>query len=185
MKPTFRKKAAFLAASSLLAIGATGAHATAVETDFAGYPTTIEIAQVSLDHHDEKAGATVTAKKLGLWAAAVASLGGILALVGPRKMFNAVSKGAGQAAGAAMKAGASAVKTVGRAASSPLRFAALIAGLSLFAMTGIGLYDIEWIGGMIAGASLIGVAAYSAMKTRKVLSPVRVKSRTPQSNQDQ
>lgn len=175
MKSSFPKKAAFLAASSFLVLGAANAHATALEADLAGYPTIVEMTTpVAVDHHDEQTA--LGAKKAGLWAAAIASLAGIAGLLGPRKLFSAVSKGAGRAASVAVKAGAGAAKAVGRAAASPLRFAALIAGLSLFAMTGVGLYDIEWIGGMIIGASLMGVGAFGVMKTRKALSPVRVKS---------
>ncbi|NNL89743.1 MAG: hypothetical protein HKP25_11790, partial [Marinicaulis sp.] len=43
----------------------------------------------------------------------------------------------------------------------------------LVAMTGVGLYDVEWIAGLAVGAAAMGVVAFAAMKSRLQLRPAR------------
>lgn len=175
MDSTRKVKIAMLAATSLLTAASALAPAHAGELDPAAFPTTIEAPvvahaadQVVQADHD-----SAPAKRAALIAVALGALGWLVKLLGPRKVLKAVEK----TAEASLKATASAAKTVGRVARSPLRALAWIAGIILFAMTGIGLYDIEWIGGMIAGGAMAGIAAFGALKARGVMSlqPIRVK----------
>lgn len=168
-----KSRIALMAAGSLIAASAAVAPAGAADFDMAAHPATIEAPLVhAADHADREAGPAVP--RWALLAAAAGALAGLVKLIGARKIVRAAGKGAAITVEAAGKA----ARAVGRSFASPLRFAALMAGLSLFALTGVGLYDVEWIGGLVAGAALTGMAAYGAMKTRKALSlkPVRVKS---------
>lgn len=177
MKFAKNGKAALLAATSLIAASAATAHAQNVYVDGAGHPVIEAViapqspdATILTAYHDEKGALT----RAGLWALAAASLAGLIKLIGPRNIARAAASGAKQAA----DVGAKAVRAVGKSMASPVRFGLLLAGLSLFAMTGIGFYDVEWIGGMIAGAALTGVAGYGAMKARLALKPIKIR-RTP------
>jgi len=176
MENTRKVKIAMLAATSLLTAAAALAPVHAGEFDPAAFPTTIEAPVVShaadtVVHadHDGK-----PAQRAALIAVALGALGWLVKLLGPKRVLKAVEK----TAEATVKASATAAKTVARAVRSPLRALAWIAGLILFALTGVGLYDVEWIGGLVAGAALAGIAAFSTTKVRNALQlrPVRAKS---------
>lgn len=177
MENTRKVKVAMLAATSLLSAAAALSPVHANELDPAAFPATIEAPvvshgaeSVSQAAHDGK-----SAQRAALIAVALGAIGWLVKLLGPRRVLKAVEK----TADATVKASASAAKAMARAARSPLRALAWIAGLVLFALTGVGLYDIEWIGGLVAGATLAGVAAFGVAKTRTMLSlePIRVKLR--------
>lgn len=167
-----KSKIALMAASSLLAASAALAPAGAADFDAAAYPATVEAPSVAhaADHADQQS----KAPRWALIAIAAGALAGLVKLIGARRLLRAAGKGAAVTAKAAGKA----VRAAARPFASPLRFAALMAGLSLFALTGVGLYDVEWVGGLIAGAALTGFSAFGAWKVRKALAPapVRVKS---------
>lgn len=177
MDSSRKVKAAMLAASSLLAAAAALAPAHAASFDAAAHPAVVETPMVTIDadHGDQKA--QMPAKRAALLALAAGALAGLIRLIGAKKIIRAAK----ETAVAAAEVTGSAVKAVSRAVASPLRFALLMAGLALFALTGVGLYDIEWIGGLVVGAAMAGVAAYGLMKTRMSLKrrlvPVRVKDR--------
>lgn len=100
----------------------------------------------------------------GEMAAAGLAAGGLvsalIALVGPNRFLNwiaAVGTGAAKAAGkAARTAGTAVAKTV----KAPGRLLLLIGGLSLFALTGIALFDVQWQAGLAAGAALTAACGY-------------------------
>ncbi|MEM8771705.1 MAG: hypothetical protein AAGD92_08655 [Pseudomonadota bacterium] len=147
--------------------------------DPAAFPATIEtpVAAAAIDasvHADEGGN---TAKRAALIAIGLGALGWLVKLLGPKKVIRAVEKTAEATVNASVKASGAAVKTVARAARSPLRYMAWIAGLALFALTGVGLYDIEWIGGLVAGAALAGVAAFTSIKARNAfrLRPIPIR----------
>lgn len=181
METTRKAKIAMLAASSLVAAAAALGPVQASDFDAAAYPAVVEAPMAApdiahaADHADRTA--MTPAKRWTLIAIAAGALAGIVRLVGAKKLLRAAGKGAAATARVSAKAASAAVKVVGRAAASPLRFAALMTGLALFALTGVGLYDIEWIGGLIAGAAMTGLAAYGFMKMRKALAPTPVKAR--------
>jgi len=174
-------KLAMMTATSLLAASAALAPAHAGAIDPAAFPTTIEapvvpnVAHAAADHGDHKA--SPLSKRLGLIGLAGGILAVLIKLVGAKKVMRAVKASAGQAARVATTAAVATASAAGRVLRSPLRYMAWTAGLILFALTGVSLFDIEWIGGLVVGAGLAGIAAYSLMKTRSVLRPVRVKSR--------
>ncbi len=175
---TARKtKIAMLAATSLMTAAAALAPAKASDLDPAAFPATVEApvvahaadSVVQADHDGSK-----PAQRAALIAVALGALGWLVKLLGPKKVLRAVEK----TAEATVKASAAAAKTAARAVRSPLRFLAWTAGLILFALTGVGLYDIEWIGGLIAGAGLAGLAAFGSLRLRSMLSwrPARARS---------
>lgn len=172
-----RMKTAFLAAASLTAASmaiAPAIAATPME------PVAIEHVIVAPDHEAERAGPAINARGIGIAAAALAALAGLVRLVGLRRLKSAAIAAA-TASGKVVAAGADAtvavVKTAARAVSSPLRFLLLMAGLGLFALTGLGLYDIEWAGGLIVGAAMTGLALLGAARTKKVFAFNRSRSR--------
>ena len=169
-------KIAMLAATSLLSAAAALSPVHAGELDPAAFPATIEAPVVAhaADQMVQADHDAAPARRAALIAVALGALGWLVKLLGPRKVLKAVEK----TAEATVKASATAAKSVARAVRSPLRALAWMAGLVLFALTGVGLYDIEWIGGLVAGAALAGVAAFSAAKARGAfrLKPAPVKS---------
>jgi hypothetical protein len=176
METTRKVKAAVLAAGSLLAAVAALAPAHAADFDAAAFPAVVEASitpAVTLagDHDDSQAMSP--ARRIAWIAAAATVLAGLIKLIGAKKIVRAARQTATKAA----EVTGDVVKAAARAVASPLRFGALIAGLALFALTGVGLYDIEWIGGLIAGAAIAGVSAYGLMKARMALKKQPVRAR--------
>ena len=172
MEHSRKTKVAMMAATSLLAAAAAMGPALAGDFDQAAYPVVVEapltpdIAHAA-EHADQNS--QPAAKRWALMVIAAGALAGLVRLIGVKKLFRAVSTGAAVAAKATAKAGANAVRAVGRVAGSPLRFAVLMVGLALFALTGVSLLDIEWVGGLITGGVMAAIAAYGVMKTRHAL----------------
>lgn len=159
MKTSSRIKTALLAAVSLTAASVAVAHAAnpaPVE------PVTIEHAVQSADQDalnaTERPGAVKGWALGGLLAAALA---GIARLIGFRKI--------GAAATSTARVAGDAAKAVVRAASSPLRFVLLIAGLALVAFAGVGFYDLEWTAGLILGAFIAATVLLGARRMQKSL----------------
>lgn len=177
-----KMKAGLLAAASVMAASAALSPAGASDLDPAAAPATIAVEAPVIangaDHADqEKApqNAPLGAKKWALLAAAAGALAGLVKLIGARKVADAVAEGAVKTARAAATSASGAARAVGRAVSSPLRFLALLFGLALFALAGVGLYDVEWLGGLLSGAALAGASLWGMWKTRLGFRPVRVK----------
>ena len=179
METARKTRIALLAASSLLTAATALAPANAGDLDPAAFPVTVEAPVVAhaADTVAQADHASKPAQRAALIAIALGALGWLVKLLGPKKVLRAAQK----TAEATVKASAAAAKTAVRAVRSPLRFLAWTAGLILFALTGVGLYDIEWIGGLVAGVALAGVAAFSTMRVRSVFrpQPVRVKAEQP------
>ncbi len=167
-------KTALLAAASLTAASAAMAHAA----DRAPMePVAIEHAVMSVDAGEETAPAAISAKNVGFAAAATAALAGLFRLIGPRRLRAAAAATAayaGRAASAAGEAGIAAAKAVAGFTSKPLKFAAMMAAIATVGLAGIGLYDVEWAGGLIIGAAGAGLAFAGASRLRRIA--IRVKS---------
>ncbi|WP_300577904.1 hypothetical protein [Phenylobacterium sp.] len=175
-----RTKNALLAALSMSAATAALAPASASDFDAAAHPQIVAVeapAVLTPDAAQADENKPVNARKWALIAIAAGALAGLVRLVGPRKLAKAVADTTVEGARITAKAASSAVRATGRALSSPLRFLALVFGLGLFALTGAGLYDVEWILGLLSGAALAGAAFYGALKTRRVLSPIKAARR--------
>ncbi len=177
MDKTRKAKVALMAAASVLAGAAALSPAQASDIDSAANPTMIEAPMSAIDpdaadHGDDQK--TMTAAKWTLLATAAAALAGIVKLIGARKLARAAGKAVSGAAKVSAEAAAGAGRVIGRAVASPLRFAALMTGLALFSLTGLWLFDIEWMGGLIVGAAMAGVAVYGTTKTRSFLQRARV-----------
>jgi len=181
METNRKMRLAMMAATALVAASVALVPAHARQMDAAAFPATTEapvipnIAHAS-DQTDQKA--SPLSKRLGLIAVTGGLLAILIKLIGPRKVMRAVKKSAGQAAKVATAAVVGTAKVAGRVFRSPIRFLALTAGLVLFALTGIGFYDIEWIVGLMVGAGLAGVTAFGMWKTRIALRPIRIKPDT-------
>ncbi len=170
-----KTKIAMLAATSLMTAAAALAPAKAGDLDPAAFPMTVEAPAVThaADTLVQSDHGTKPAQRAALIAVALGALGWLVKLLGPKKVLRAVEK----TAQATVNASAAAAKTAVRAVRSPLRFLAWTAGLVLFALTGVGLYDVEWIGGLIAGAGLAGLAAFGSMRARSAFArrPARIR----------
>lgn len=139
-------------------------------------PPAIEVTApivIENSHIDDATKSMPASQKLGLLAIGAAALAGLVRLIGARKLAAAVTQGAVGAAKFTVKTGVKAAKLVGATFASPLRFAGVMAGLALFALTGIGFYDVEWIFGLMVGALLMGGSAYGVARTRKAFAFAR------------
>lgn len=178
---TFARKAkiAMLAATALTSAAAALAPAQAGDVDAAAYPATIEAPVAhAADHADQQNHASV--KRFVLIAVAAGALAGLIKLLGVRKVMRVAGETAAATARVAGQAAAGAGRVVLRAARSPLRFLAWMAGLMAFALTGVALYDVEWLGGMAAGAAMAGLVLYAILKLRAGLSPQPAAIRDPE-----
>ena len=181
MKRLFATKSTLLAAASVIAASAVVMPAAAAD-----YAPTAPI-EVAIDEMSVSASpvldvdisdkAPLGAKKWALVMAAAGALAGLVKLIGARRVADAIASGTVKTAKVAAKAATSTAKAVGRTVSSPLRFLAILFGLALFALTGIGIFDIEWIGGLLSGAAMTAVGMFGVAKTRKIFQPIRVKSK--------
>lgn len=177
MKTSSRLKAALLAGAALT-MATTVSHAAdrpPIE------PARIEHAATLADHGgDEAAAPSSPARKWAIAGFAAAALAGVARLIGWRRI-RAAAQAAGPAVANAAKAVASGtselVRAVGSAIISPIRLAVLAAGLALVALTGIGLYDIEWAAGLVFGALVTLSVMIGAGKARKALSVWRSTAR--------
>jgi hypothetical protein len=149
-------KTAILAAASLAAIGAAAPAAVSAPME----PVSVEIVHAA-DHADAEAGAADRAVNRWLLGGSVAAaLAGLIRLFGWTRISAALQR-AGAVAAAAP---AAAARYVGEAVRSPVRSLMLIGGLSLFALTGIGFYGVEWAAGLVTGAVLTGFALAGARR---------------------
>jgi hypothetical protein len=164
-------KTALLAAASLGAASVATADATPAYT-----PAPIEHAAVATIHEEPaKPAAIIEAKRWTFAAASAAALAALFAAIGPGRVMRTLDRHAPLAASAVRKvaaAPAAAAKSVARALKGPFRYAIVLASLGFFALTGIGLYDVEWIGGLVAGLALALVAAVGGGKFRRAFAPV-------------
>lgn len=166
MKTSPRLKTALLAAASLTVAVAAVTPAGAV----AAPPAAIEHVVVAVDNGHEKSAPAITARTAGFAALGAAALAGLARLIGLRRLKAAAAAGAAvatKAAAAGFAITASAAGAVGRAVASPLRAAALLTGLGALALAGVGLYDVEWVGGLAVGALLAAMIAAGAGKFRR------------------
>lgn len=168
-------KIALLAAASAVAASVGGGLAQANDFDYAGYATVVEApVQADIVHADEQK--SPAANKWALLAVAAGALAGLVKLIGGQKIVESVKEAAPKAAKAAKNAAGKAARAAGSAIRSPLLFLAVLAGLAVFALTGVGLYDIEWIGGMAAGIALAGVSEFGLSKLKiPALRPIRIR----------
>lgn len=169
MKNALKNRAALLAASSLLAASASFSVA-ASEPFSEASPTTIEshMAPATAAALDEAPKEAASVQKWAFAGIAAAALAGLIRLIGARKAVKAVSKATQAAVQATAKGAASVAKVTGRFLGGPLRWAAGLTGLGLFILLGVGLYDIEWIAGLILGAlvALAGAAGLGNLRQR-------------------
>ncbi|MCB2112527.1 MAG: hypothetical protein KDD85_03160 [Parvularculaceae bacterium] len=179
MMTHMRIKTALLAAVSLTAasIAAAPANAAALAEPAAPVePAAIELVLAPTHHDEERAGPVIGAKRLGFAAAALAAFAGLARIIGFKRLKTAAISGAriaGKTAAAGARASMTAVKAAARAASSPLRFFLALAGLGVFALAGVGFYDVEWLGGLFVGALMAILVAHGAARTKKALAPIR------------
>ena len=188
MRHALKKKAALLAAGSLLAAAmavsaaaepfpAPVASAVVIEA-----PAPVEEAAAGVDD----GAAAAKAAKWALGGAIIGALAGLLRLMGLRRLglqkaaravagaTKTAARGAAATTGVAFRA---AGRVAGRTLGAPLRWAAGLAALGIFILTGAGLYDVEWLLGLAVGAGLALVGAGTVRRWRRLVrrgAPVRV-----------
>ncbi|MEX6633300.1 hypothetical protein ABFZ84_07030 [Hyphococcus sp. ECK-19] len=183
MKRLFATKSTLLAAASVIAASAVVMPAAA--DDYAPVaPIEVVIDEISASAApvvdvDVADKVPLSAKKWALVMAAAGALAGLVKLIGARRVADAIASGTVKTAKVAAKAATSTAKAVGRTVSSPLRFLAVLFGLALFALTGIGIFDVEWIGGLLSGAAMTAVGMFGVVKMRNIFQPVRAKAKKP------
>ena len=172
MQKAMKTKKAILAASSLLAATAVLSAASASDHLYAQTGAVTEAPVVASSealpaapHADEQSGSP--ARQWALFGVAAGALAGLIKLIGARKAAKAVAKAAGGAARTAANAAGGAVKAVGKAAGAPMKWAGIVIGLGTFILLGVGLYDIEWLAGLVAGALAALGAALGVSRLRR------------------
>lgn len=188
MKSVRNTRNALLAAASALAASAALHPASASDFDGAAHAAAAYEVQaadagaVAATQTDEKPA--IGAKKWALIVAAAGALAALVKLIGAKRVAETVTAGAVSAARATARTASGAARIVGRTVSSPLKFLAVLFGLALFALTGIGLFDVEWIGGLLSGAALAGAGVYGFLKTRRIFQPAKVWPRRVMANEN-
>ncbi len=169
MKTSSHLKTALLAAASLTAASVAVAHAAGAPP---AAPVAIEHAVQAADHDQDRASPAIIAQKAGLTAALAAGLAGLARLIGFRRLKRAAvatAAVAGKAAAAGAVATATAAKAVAKAVASPFRYIPLLVSLAAAALAGIGLYDVEWAGGLVFGALLATLIMLGARRALALL----------------
>lgn len=187
MKSVRNTRNALLAAASALAASAVLHPAFASDFDGAAPAATYEVqaadaGAVAAAQTDEKPA--IGAKKWALVVAAAGALAALVKMIGAKRVAETVTAGAVSAARATARTASGAARIVGRTVLSPLKFLAVLFGLALFALTGIGLFDIEWIGGLLSGAALAGAGVYGFLKTRRIFEPAKARTRSVMTNEN-
>ncbi|NNE40989.1 MAG: hypothetical protein HKN14_08730 [Marinicaulis sp.] len=177
METSRKVKMSVMAASALVAAAGALAPASASDFDTAAYPAVVEAPLVAhaTDHADKyvagKSGET--AKRFAFVAVAAGALAGLIRVLGFKRVARVIRRYATRTVKVSANAAGGAVRVVGRVVRSPLQYLGIMAGFVLVAMTGVGLYDVEWIAGLAVGAAAMGVVAFAAMKSRLQLRPAR------------
>lgn len=149
-------KAALLAAVSLTA--ATGAVAATPPTEAAPMEHAVGVA-------DRGAG-----EKVAIGAAAtVAGLAGLLSFRRIRAALRRLAPAVGKAAKKAAETSIEAARTVARAVASPFRLALFVIGVGTAAVISAGVFDVDWLAGLIVGALLTASILLGARRARKAL----------------
>lgn len=166
-----------MAASSLIAATAALSPVHAADFDKAAFPTVVEAPLIyhTSDATPDDQQASPYKKNLALLAAMAGVLAALIKLIGLKNVVGAAGDIASKSVNVAKEVTGTAAKSAWKIVKSPLRFALLVAGLSFFALSGFGFYGVEWLGGIIVGATMMGVVAYSAIKVRTVLKPRPIK----------
>jgi hypothetical protein len=168
-----------LLAASAIALAATIPASAAPLTPVAA-PTEISVPVAHAG--DEGAGGAAIVAKLGLAAAATAALAALVRAVGAGRILGwlrAAAPAAKKAADAALQVPVAAVRAVGRAAASPLRFVLLMGGLGLFAFAGLHLFNVEWAGGLVAGGAIVALVWAASIRGARALAALRRRGEKP------
>lgn len=126
------------------------------------------------------------ARNAGIAALATAFLAGLFGAKRIRAFLRRAAPVAAGAARAVAAAPVAAARAVGRAAASPFRFALIFGSLGVFALTGVGLYDVEWAGGLVAGALMAALIFGGAGQMRRAFAKARrtrIEARSEKFNQ--
>lgn len=136
-------------------------------------PVRIEHAAIA-EHGPADDPASPPAKGWTIYVGAAAALAAVLKLIGARRLVAAgaaIGPVVRQTAEAVASGAAKAGEAIGRAVASPFRAAFLATGLGLFALTGIWLFDVEWLAGLLFGALSAGIVLFGLGKVRRSRGP--------------
>jgi hypothetical protein len=109
-------------------------------------------------------------------AAVLAAIGGFVGWTRIQRALVSVGPALVKVAGTAAAAPVAAAKAVAKAVSKPIRLVTIGASLALFSLLGLGLYDVEWLGGLLAGIAMVILAWASNEKARTLLGTSAAKS---------
>jgi hypothetical protein len=114
-------------------------------------------------------------KSVGLAALATAALAALYRLLGGEKAGRVLARAGevgAKAAIAVARVPVSAAKVAARAVGAPLRGVLLFVGLAVFALTGVWLFDIEWAGGLAAGAAGVALVWFGSARAGSALARI-------------
>jgi hypothetical protein len=159
-----RFKTALFAAASLTAVGGMAGHAALAEPHPAS-AIVLSTHQVAAD--EERAPLPPTAKTVGLAALAAAAFGFALQFLGAERVA--------RLAKAAVAAPAAAARAIGSAIGEPVRFVLAITLLAALGFAGLGLFNLEWAGGLAVGAGFVALIWAGATRFRAALASRRAR----------
>ena len=171
-----KAKAALLGATAFAAMAAAPVHAADDQTlaAAAGH------AAIEIVHEEPAVQAPAFVKKVGIAALATAALAGLYRILGAKRVAkigraagSAISGAAGAVAGATARAAAA----VGGGMGRRMRVAIGFVGVALIALTGIDIFNVEWIFGLLAGAVAIAVAGFGGRQAREAKANVAAEAR--------
>ena len=174
-----RAKIALMAASSLIAAAGALQPVHANQYDPGAYPAIVQVHNPAVhgDHHTDERVTPVN-KKLVFAGIAVAAFAGLFKIIGSGQFFQKIAEAAPKVAKATKEAAGATVRVVKSTIMSPLKMLGVLAGLGIFALTGIGFYDVEWIGGLVVGAAFATTALYTVAKSKMpALKPIRIRKK--------
>ncbi|MEL7490288.1 MAG: hypothetical protein AAGJ73_06180 [Pseudomonadota bacterium] len=111
-------------------------------------------------------------------AFATGALAGLVRLFGVKKLADKIAAAAPAitaSAKEAVKAPLKVAKSLGGAIATPFKFALFFSGASALAFVGLGLFQVEWAGGLVIGAAMVAAAWLGAEKIRRAAKPETVK----------
>lgn len=169
--------------SALLATAALGVATASSSPAMAADVSRSEISQAEAPWNSAPAAhaaddAQPAAARQGGWlaagAAVLAALAGLVGWTRIRRAASHVAPIARQAVSAAAAAPVAALRAAANAAAKPFQFVAGLFALAAFSLFGVGFYDVEWAGGLAAGALSVAAIWMTVSRARRF---VRVAAR--------
>lgn len=138
--------------------------------------------QTPWPHHQEHEDSLLALRPWHLGAFLAGGFAALVRIFGANRILNfvaAAAPSATRAAKAVADAPVKAARAVAKSAAGWGRFVLAIGVIGVFALAGVGYYDVEWLGGLAAGGALAALMGHGGAMMRRglSLSPIRIRGR--------